>query len=150
MRNRINEALKTAVKAKDQIRVSTLRLINAAIKDRDIAIRSDDRTEGVTEEEIFEVMSKMIKQRNESAKLYEEGSRLELAERERAEIVVIEEFLPKQMDEEEITTAVDAAVAEIGASGLKDMGRVMGVLKQNYAGKMDFGKASAKVKAALS
>ncbi len=150
MRNRINEALKTAVKAKDQIRVSTLRLINAAIKDRDIAIRSDDRTEGVTEEEIFEVMSKMIKQRNESAKLYEEGSRLELAERERAEIVVIEEFLPKQMDEEEITTAVDAAVAETGAGGLKDMGRVMGVLKQNYTGKMDFGKASVKVKAALS
>ena len=150
MRNRINEALKTAVKAKDQIRVSTLRLINAAIKDRDIAIRSDDRTEGVTEEEIFEVMSKMIKQRNESAKLYEEGSRLELAERERAEIVVIEEFLPKQMDEEEITTAVDVAVAETGAGGLKDMGRVMGVLKQNYTGKMDFGKASVKVKAALS
>lgn len=150
MRDRIKEQLITAIKAKDQITVSTLRLINAAIKDRDIAIRSEDRMDGITEEEIFQVMSKMIKQREESAKMYEEGGRLELAERERAETGIILQFLPKQMDDDEITAAVAAAIAETGAGGLKDMGRVMGALKQKHAGVMDFGKAGAKVKETLS
>lgn len=146
MQEKLNEALKAAVKSQDKIRVSTLRLINAAIKDRDIAARTADHGKGVTEEQILEILSKMVKQRIEAATTYEEAGRLELAEQERAEIVVIEEFLPRQLSDDEVSAAVQAAIDEIGAGSLKDMGKVMGALKGKYAGQMDFGKAGALVK----
>lgn len=149
MQERFNEALKEALKSQDKIRVSTLRLINAAIKDRDIAARSADSGAGVTEEQILDILAKMVKQRQEAATTYEEAGRLELAEQERAEITVIEEFLPAQLGDEEVAAAVDAAIAELDAQSLKDMGKVMGVLKGKYAGQMDFGKASGLVKSKL-
>ncbi|MCP1337399.1 GatB/YqeY domain-containing protein [Futiania mangrovi] len=149
MRDEINSALKTAIKAKEPTRVSTLRLIIAAIKDRDIAVRSEDRTTGITDEEILGVLQKMVRQRQESASMYEEGGRLELAERERAEIAIIEEFLPKPLSEEEVEAAIRDAIAEVGASGVKDMGKVMALLKQNFPGRLDVGKASGRVKSIL-
>lgn len=149
MQERFNEALKEAIKSKDKIRVSTLRLITAAIKDRDIAARSADSGSGITDEQILEILAKMVKQRQEAATTYEEAGRLELAEQERAEIFVIEEFLPQQLSEDEVSAAVDAAIAELGAETLKDMGKVMGLLKGQYAGQMDFGKASGLVKQKL-
>ena len=149
MQERFNEALKQALKSQDKIRVSTLRLITAAIKDRDIAARSADSGDGVTDEQILEILVKMVKQRQEAATTYEEAGRLELAEQERAEITVIEEFLPTQLGDDEIAAAVDAAIAEIGAESLKDMGKVMGSLKGKYAGQMDFGKAGGLVKGKL-
>lgn len=150
MREQITDSLKKALKQQDKRRVSTLRLINAAIKDRDIAARAKGNETGVDEAEIIEILSKMIKQRRESAKLYEEGGRTELAEEELAEIEVIEGFLPQQLSEDEVAEACKALVEELGADGLKDMGRVMGALKERYAGSMDFGKASAIVKELLS
>jgi len=150
MQERFTEALKEAVKSQDKIRVSTLRLITAAIKDRDIAARSADSGDGVTDEQILEILAKMVKQRQEAASTYEEAGRLELAEQERAEIVIIEEFLPQQLSEDEVSAAVAAAIAELGASSLKDMGKVMACLKGKYAGQMDFGKASALVKQKLA
>lgn len=150
MQERFTEALKEAVKSQDKIRVSTLRLITAAIKDRDIAARSADSGDGVTDEQILEILAKMVKQRQEAATTYEEAGRLELAEQERAEICVIEEFLPQQLSEDEIATAVAAAIADLGADSLKDMGKVMASLKGKYAGQMDFGKASGLVKQQLS
>lgn len=150
LREQIDNALKSAMKAKDQkIRVATLRLITAAIKDRDIAARAEDRCCGVTEEEILAILSKMVKQREDSAVAYESGSRLDLAEQERAEIEIIKEFLPRQLSEEEITTVVSGVITELGASGLKDMGKCMGALKERYAGAMDFGRAGAVMKKAL-
>lgn len=150
MQERFTEALKEAVKSQDKIRVSTLRLITAAIKDRDIAARSTDSGTGVTDEQILDILAKMVKQRQEAASTYEEAGRLELAEQERAEITVIEEFLPQQLSEEEVADAVAAAIAELGAASLKDMGKVMGCLKGKYAGQMDFGKASGLVKEKLA
>ncbi|SPJ25737.1 GatB/YqeY domain-containing protein [Palleronia abyssalis] len=151
LRDRINAALKTAMKEKQQARLSTLRLINAAIKDRDIAARtSDDGPDGVTEAEVRQILGRMIKQRQESARAYEEGGRLELAEAERAEIGTIEEFLPRQLSEEETETAIDRAISETGASSIRDMGKVMGVLKERYTGQLDFGLVGPKVKARLS
>ena len=150
MQERFTEALKEAVKSQDKIRVSTLRLITAAIKDRDIAARSADSGDGVTDEQILEILAKMVKQRQEAAATYEEAGRLELADQERAEIIIIEEFLPQQLSAEEVGVAVAAAIAELGADSLKDMGKVMGCLKGKYAGQMDFGKASAMVKEKLS
>jgi len=149
MRDRITAELKQAMRAKDSARLSTLRLISAAIKDKDIAARSAGNEAGVSDAEILAILAKMIRQREESATTYEQAGRLELAEKERAEIGVIEEFLPRQLDEGEIAEAVRAAIAEVGASSIRDMGRVMGVLKGRYAGQMDFGKAGAAVKAAL-
>ncbi|TNE41545.1 MAG: GatB/YqeY domain-containing protein [Alphaproteobacteria bacterium] len=149
MRNEINQALKEAMKERDKIRTATLRLITAAIKDRDIAARSEDR-DGVSDEEILQILQKMVKQRRESSKTYEEAGRMELADQERAEITVIESFLPQQMSEEEVAAAAKAVVEEIGAEGLKDMGRTMGALKERYAGVMDFGKANKVVKDLLS
>lgn len=150
LREQIDNALKSAMKAKDQkIRVATLRLITAAIKDRDIAARAEDRCCGVTEDEILAILSKMVKQREDSAVAYESGSRLDLAEQERAEIEIIKEFLPRQLSEEEITTVVSGVITELGASGLKDMGKCMGALKERYAGAMDFGRAGAVMKKAL-
>ena len=149
MHERFNEALKVALKSQDKIRISTLRLINAAIKDRDIADRTDNGGEGVSEEVVLEILAKMIKQRHESLSAYEEAGRLDLADQERNEIVVIKEFMPRQLDDDEIVAAVDAALAEVGAETLKDMGKVMGLLKKQYTGQMDFGKAGARVKEKL-
>ena len=150
MQERFTEALKEAVKSQDKVRVSTLRLITAAVKDRDIAARSADSGDGVTDEQILEILAKMVKQRQEASATYEEAGRIELAEQERAEIIIIEEFLPQQLSEEEVGAAVAAAIAELNADSLKDMGKVMGCLKGKYAGQMDFGKASALVKEKLS
>ena len=146
LRRRLNTALKEAMKAKDADRLSTLRLINAAIKDRDIALRGEGREDGVSDAEILGILGKMVKQRQESARTYEEAGRLELAEKEREEIKVIEEFLPKQLDDDEVAAAIDAAIEEIGATSIRDMGKVMGVLKGRYAGQMDFSCVGSKVK----
>ncbi|MEK9673346.1 MAG: GatB/YqeY domain-containing protein [Rhodospirillaceae bacterium] len=149
LRDQISADLKTAIKAKDQCATATLRLINAAIKDRDIAARDKGNQDGINEDEILSLLQSMIKQRHESAKAYEDGKRQDLADREREEIVVIERFLPEQLSEDEIATAVDAVIADTGANCIKDMGKCMGALKQKYAGKMDFSKASAIVKERL-
>jgi uncharacterized protein YqeY len=149
LRDRLQTALKEAMKAKEADRLSTLRLINAAIKDREIAVRGDADAGEVGEPEILQIMGKMVKQRQESARAYEEGGRLELAEKELAEIGVIQEFLPRQMDQAEIAAAVDAAVAETGAASIRDVGKVMGALKTRYTGQMDFGVVGALVKARL-
>ena len=150
MRDRVNSALKQAMKDKQPERLSTLRLINAAIKDRDIDARSDGNDEGVPDSEILAILGKMAKQRQESARAYEEGGRLDLAERERAEIVIIEEFLPRQLSQAEVEKAIDAAVAEIGAQSIRDMGKVMAALKAKYTGQMDFGAVGPAVKDRLS
>tara|TARA_Y100001980_G_C14495138_1_gene271714 strand:+ start:281 stop:733 length:453 start_codon:yes stop_codon:yes gene_type:complete len=149
MHERFNEALKVAIKSQDKVRISTLRLINAAIKDRDIADRTDNGDAGVSEDVVLEILAKMIKQRQESLSAYEEAGRLDLADQERSEIVIIQEFMPRQLEDDEIMAAVDAALAEVGAETLKDMGKVMGLLKQKYTGQMDFGKAGARVKEKL-
>lgn len=149
MRQQLATSLTDALKAKDKRRTSTLRLVLAAIKDRDIAARSEDRTEGVSDDEILSILQKMVKQRRESSETYEEAGRLELAEQERDEIIIIEEYLPKQMNDDEIKAATAEVVKEIEATGLKDMGRTMGALKERYAGIMDFKKASATVKELL-
>jgi uncharacterized protein YqeY len=150
MRERITTGLKTAMKSQDKPRLATLRLIMAAIKDMDIALRGEGNEAGVSDGEVLNILGKMVKQRRESARAYEEGARLELAEKERAEILVIEEFLPRQLDEAETKAAVDAAVAETGASSIRDMGKVMGILKAKYAGQMDFGRVGPQIKDRLS
>lgn len=150
LRDRLQVALKDAMKAKEADRLSTLRLINAAIKDREIAVRGEADAVEVGEPEILQIMGKMVKQRQESARAYEEGGRLELAEKELKEIGVIQEFLPRQMDEAEIATAIDAAVAETGAASIRDVGKVMAALKGRFTGQMDFGAVGALVKARLS
>jgi uncharacterized protein YqeY len=150
LRPQLEEALKVAVKAKDVRKRSTLRLILAAIKDRDISARTGDGNGHVSDEDILGILSKMVKQRQESLKIYEEAGRLELAEQEREEVVIIESFLPKQMSDQEIEAICEALVTEIGASGLKDMGKMMAALKERHAGQMDFGKANKKVKQLLS
>ena len=149
MRDQFTEALKLAMKKQDKRRTSTLRLILAAIKDRDIASRSRD-TEGVSDSEILEILMRMIKQRRESVTIYEEAGRLELAQQEQEEIDIISTFMPKQLDDAEIEAAVTQTLQEIGAAGLKDMGRAMAALKERYRGQMDFSKASALVKSKLS
>ena len=146
LRTRISDALKEAMKQKDAGRLSTLRLINAAIKDRDIALRGEGRDDGVSGEEILQILGKMVKQRNDSVRAYEEAGRLELAEQERTEIGVIEEFLPKQLDEDETLAAIDAAIKATGASSIRDMGKVMGELKAKFTGQMDFGRVGPLVK----
>ena len=150
MRDILNKSLKDAMRARDTQKISTIRLINAAIKDRDIAIRSEDNLEGVSDEEILSILSKMIKQRKESAKQYEEGGRLELAQQEFEEIEIIENFLPRQLDLNEIEQIVKKIILEINANSLRDMGKVMSLLKENYSGKMDFGKAGVVAKELLS
>ncbi len=148
LRQEISQALTTALKAQEKRRMSTLRLILAAVKDRDIANRTAGK-DPVGDEELLGILGKMVKQREESARIYEEGSRLELAEAEREEITIISEFLPQQMTEDEVKQACADVIAEIGAHGLRDMGKCMAVLKERYAGKMDFTKASAIVKSLL-
>lgn len=149
LRDRLNAALKDAMRAKDTRRLTTLRLILAAIKDRDIAARSDGR-ESLDDQGISELLAKMVKQRQDSIKAYEEGGRLDLVEQERQEIAIIEEYLPPQMSESDVQQVVTDAISEVGAQGIKDIGRVMAVLKERYAGQMDFAKASAAVRARLS
>ena len=146
LRERISGAIKQAMRDKAAGRLSTLRLINAAIKDKDIDARAKGSDDGVDDSEVLAILGKMAKQRLESARAYEEGSRLDLAEREREEIVVIEEFLPRQLSSDEAATAVDAAIAEVGASSIRDMGKVMGILKGKYTGQMDFGAVGPIVK----
>ncbi len=150
LRERIGVGLKEAMREKDATRLGTLRLINAAIKDQDIAARGEGRDEVVDDQAVLGILGKMVKQRQESARAYEEGGRLELAEKEREEIAIIEQFLPRQLSEDEVTTAIDAAIAETGAEGLRDMGRVMGVLKSKYTGQMDFGAVGPMVKSRLA
>lgn len=149
MRERLSAALKEAMKAKDAARLSTLRLINAAIKDREIAMRTEGEAVSIGDAEVLGILGKMVKQRQESARAYEEGGRLELAEKELAEVKVIEEFLPRQLTAEEVTAAVDAAIAKVGASSIRDMGRVMAELKTKYTGRMDFGAVGPMVKTRL-
>jgi hypothetical protein len=154
MRERIQKAMKDAMKSGDKRRLSTLRLVTAAIKDRDIAARVDDKgqTTGkdrVEDGDILALLQKMIKQRRESVEIYTQNGRQELADQESTEIAIIEEFLPQQMSEDDIRVAAKAVVDELGATGLKDMGRVMSALKVKYTGQMDFAKASAMVKDAL-
>ena len=149
MRNDIAEALKAAQKSKDKHRVSTLRLVLAAIGDRDIALRGKGKDKA-DDEEILDILSKMIKQRIESSKIYNEGGRPELESRELEEIEIIREFLPRQLDEQESSAAIKAAIEETGAESLRDMGKVMGALKAKYHGQLDMGKAGAAIKQVLS
>ncbi len=149
MRQVFDEALKKALKSQDKRRVSTLRLISAAIKDRDIAVRGSGK-DHVSDDEVLQILAKMIKQREESARIYEEGGRLDLAEQEREESAVIREFLPRQLSEEEMKSVCRGVVDETGAQGLRDVGRCMSTLKERYPGKMDFAKASSVVKGILT
>ena len=150
LREQINSALKTAMKEKQSARLGTLRLISAAIKDQDIARRGGEDDAGVSDADILNILGKMSKQRQESVRAYEEGGRLDLAERERKEISIIEEFLPKQLSNDEIEAAIDAAIAEVEATSIRDMGKIMGQLKQKYTGQMDFGALGPQVKAKLA
>lgn len=150
LRERLQAALKEAMRAKEADRLSTLRLINAAIKDREIASRGEGAEIEVGDPEILAIMGKMVKQRQESVRAYEEGGRLELAEKEMNEIRVIEEFLPRQLTADEVEAAIKAAIGEAGATSIRDMGRVMAVLKGKYTGQMDFGAVGPKVKDLLA
>jgi uncharacterized protein YqeY len=149
LRDDINNALKEAMKAKDERTVSTLRLVNSTLKNADIEARGAGKP-ALGDAEVLTVLQKMIKQRQESKELYEKGNRPELAQQEGDEIAIIAAYLPKQMSDDEMKAAIAAAVTETGAAGMKDMGKVIGALKGKYAGQMDFGKASGMVKAALS
>lgn len=154
LRTRFSDDLKLAIKAKDARRVSTLRLILAAVKDREIAARTgatvaEARSEDMPEAEIVGILAKMIKQRQESAKAYADAGRADLAGQERGEIAVIEEYLPRQLSEPEVKRAIAEAIAATGASSVRDMGRVMAALKQRHTGQMDFARAGAAIKAAL-
>ena len=148
MRAKIAEALTSAQKAQDKELVSTLRMVSAAIQDRDILNRGTGK-EAAGDDEILQILTKMVKQRQESAKAFEDGNRPELAAKENAEIAIISNFLPSQMDEAETQAAIEATISETGASGLRDMGKVMNALKEKYPGQMDFGKASGIVKSRL-
>lgn len=148
MREKFAEALKSALKNQDKRRISTIRLIQAAIKDRDIANRGVGK-DPVADEDILAMLGKMVKQREESARAFEEGNRLELAEQERDEITIIKEFMPQQLGEEQVKQACAQVIRDVGADGLRDMGRCMNALKEKFPGKMDFGKASGIVKTML-
>ena len=149
MRSELDANLKEAIKSQEKQRVATLRLINAAIKDRDIAVRSEENTEGVSDAEIILILSNMVKQRKQSIIQYEEGGRVELAEREREEIKIIQEFLPNQLTDEEIQIEISKIIDAHEQLTIKDMGKIMGELKEKFSGRMDFGKASGVVKALL-
>jgi hypothetical protein len=149
LRERLSAAMKDAMRAKDAARLSAIRLISAAIKDKDIAIRGEGATDPATDADLMSVLAKMVKQRQDSAKVYVEGGRQDLADKELAEVRVIEEFLPKALTPSEAEAAVKAAIASTGAASIKDMGRVMAALKAEFAGRMDFGAVGPMVKAAL-
>ena len=150
LRARLNDALKDALKQQDKVSVATVRLILAALKDRDIAVRAKGRLDGIGEDEILQLLQSMIKQRHESRALYGQGGRTDLAEREAVEIGVIEQLLPEQMDADEMAAAVGSVISELDARGLKDMGRTMAALRERYAGRMDFARTSALVKEKLT
>ena len=150
LREQVNTALKQAMKEKDSARLATLRLINAAIKDQDIARRGADGDTDLTDADIMAILGKMTKQRQESARAYAEGGRLDLAEREQREIEIIAEFLPRALDEAEVDAAIDKAIKDTGATSIRDMGKIMGRLKEKYTGQMDFGTVGPKVKERLA
>ena len=150
LRDRLKDALKEAMKAKDEVGLRTLRLILAALKDRDIAARPSGNSDGIDEDEILGMLQSMIKQRHDSIEMYNQGSRDDLVAGEAAEIAVITQFLPQQLSDDEVAAAVATIIAETGAESIKDMGKVMGALKSRYAGQMDFGKAGQMVKATLA
>jgi len=149
LRDQFTTGLKIAMKGQDKASMSTLRLILAALKDRDVAARTKGNHEGISDDEILAMLQSMIKQRQESIGLYEQGGRCELAERERSEMVIIQKFLPQQLEGDELTAIIDGVLSEIGADSVKDMGKAMGILKTRYAGQIDFGKASLFVKQRL-
>ncbi len=149
-RTELSDALKDAMRAKEACAVSTLRLILAALKDRDIAARGKGKSEGIGDDDILDLLQKMVRQRRDSIELYEKGDRQDLADKEAEEIEIIGRFLPQQLGEAEVRGAVKEVIEELEAGTIKDMGRVMGALKQRYAGRMDFGKASALVKERLA
>ena len=148
MRTQISEAMKISMKEKNQRRTSTLRLVNAAINDRDIALRGKGKDEA-DNEEILDILTKMVKQREESSRMYRDAGRAELEQQELEEIDIIREFLPKQLSAEEAAAAVDEAIAETGAESLRDMGKVMGILKERYRGQLDMGVVGPMVKGRL-
>ena len=147
MRAQLNQALKDAMKAGERRRVDTIRMINAALKDRDIAARGDGKT--VSDEDILALMQKLVKSRQESLEIYEKAGRDDLATQEREEIQVIQSFLPQPLSDAEVEAAISSAIAETGAASIKDMGKVVGVLRSKYAGRLDVAKASSLVKAKL-
>ena len=149
MRDEISSSMKEALKAGDKVALSTIRLIAAALKDRDITARGNGISEGISDDEILGMLQTMIKQRRESSAMYREAGRSELEEKEEQEIKIIERFLPEQLQEDEILAAIATAIVQTNAVSVKDMGKIMGYLKQEYAGKMDFSKISAHVKSAL-
>jgi len=149
LRETIQDSVKDAMKSKDAVRLSTLRLINAAIKDRDIAARAEDRCGGIDESEILALLAKMVKQREESAKTYDDNGRPELADRERSEIEIIRNFMPTPLSDGELNDVIQSYIDELGATCLKDMGKIMGKLKSGYAGRVDMGKAGGIVKGHL-
>ena len=149
LRDDINNAVKEAMKAKDERKLSTLRMVNSTLKNADIAARGEGKPP-LSDADLLGVFQKMIKQRQESVELYQKGGRADLVAQEQGEIAIISAYLPKQMSDAEMTAAIEAAIAETGAAGMKDMGKVIGALKAKYAGQMDFGKASGLVKAALT
>jgi len=150
LRQKLNDAMKEAMKAKDAKRLATVRLALAALKDRDIAARTETSRDLLGDDEILSLLAKMIKQREESAIAFDAGKRPELAAGEREEIAIIRSFMPAQMDEAGVKAAADTVIAELGASSIKDMGKVMAAMKERYAGQMDFGRASSLVKERLS
>jgi uncharacterized protein YqeY len=149
LRDQIKSELVVAMKAKDEAKVSTLRMIGATLKDKDIAARPSGKTDGISDDEILSMFQTMIKQRKESIELYEKGGRSDLVQKEKAEIEIISSFLPEQMDDNAVKAAIESCIKETGASSIKDMGKVMGALKAKYAGQMDFGKASGLIKSLL-
>ncbi len=146
LRERIDAALKQAMRDRDSQRLATLRLINAAIKDQEIAARAKDGETAVTDDDILAILGKMTKQRHESVRAYEEGGRIDLAERERAEIAIIAEFLPRQLNDTEVEAAIAQAITDTGATSIRDMGKIMGALKAKYGGQMDFGAVGPRIK----
>ncbi|MEI4260593.1 GatB/YqeY domain-containing protein [Roseovarius sp. D0-M9] len=146
LRDRVNAALKQAMRDKDASRLATLRLINAAIKDQEIAARGTGREAQLSDDDVLTILGKMTKQRQESVRAYEEGGRIDLAEREEQEAAIISEFLPRQLSEAEVDAAIEAAIAETGANSIRDMGKIMGVLKAKYTGQMDFGAVGPRIK----
>lgn len=150
IRDELKKALIEALKAKDETKVATIRLINAAIKDKDIEARPKGNLDGIDDTAVLNLLMSMVKQRNESISMYQKGGRDDLAQKEKAEIDIIQQFLPQQMSENEIVAAIDEIIASVGASSIKDMGKVMGALKGKYAGKMDFTIASSLIKGKLS
>ncbi|MGV3549000.1 GatB/YqeY domain-containing protein [Rhizobium sp.] len=148
MREKLMDALKAAMKAKESAKISTIRMVQAAIKDLEIANRTKPNAE-TTDGDIASLLSKLVKQREESAKIYDEGGRPELAAKEREEIAIISEFMPKQLSEAEVIEIIKGIITEVGAESMKDMGKVMSVLKERYPGQLDFGKASGQIKSLL-